>query len=363
MDPATLAAVQLGRAVAPYVWRAVTVAAAVGGCLALVLLLTLAGGIAQSTVEDEGQPSRCGGSGSTLFAVGSTASVAADGVALDADQLANASVIAATGRQLGIPERGIVAALATAAQESQLRNLDHGNADSVGVFQQRPSQGWGQVIDLMRPDYAATRFFQALQRVAGWERLPVAEAAQAVQRSAFPSAYAKWETMATALAGLPSVRGAVCAAVQAAGTLFSDATGLVSGLPRGNPRSVEEAIRWARGQAASRSGGWYRRCLAFVAQAYGWGFSGTPYAIDQYTVVMPTALRHDGDRNPPAGALLFWSTGSRAGHVALYVGGGMVASNDIEVDGQIAIVPADVIETRWGATYVGWSPPYFPGGG
>ncbi len=298
-----------------------------------------------------------------LASAGGTASgLTVDGVALDGEQLANAGVIAATGRQLGIPDRGVVVALATAVQESQLRNLDHGDADSVGLFQQRPSQGWGQITELMRPDYAAAKFFEALAQVPGWQALPVTQAAQAVQRSAFPSAYARWETLATALAGMPGVRDAACAIVAAAGSLFTDTAGLV-GLPRGNPRTVAEAIGWAQGQAATGSGGWYRRCLAFVAQAYGWGFSGTPYAIDQYQVVMPTGLRHDGDRNPPAGALLFWSTGSRAGHVALYVGGGMVASNDIEVDGQISIVPAGDIETRWGATYVGWAPPYFPGGG
>ncbi|MGB8382980.1 MAG: NlpC/P60 family protein [Dermatophilaceae bacterium] len=115
--------------------------------------------------------------------------------------------------------------------------------------------------------------------------------------------------------------------------------------------------------SGQRLGGWYRRCLAFVAQAYGWAFSGTQYALDQYTSVMPTGMRHDGDRNPAPGALLFWSTSGRAGHVALYLGAGMVASNDITTTGQISVVPATDIETKWGATYLGWSAPYFPGGG
>jgi hypothetical protein len=364
MEPMTVLAAHLGRAVAPFLWRAITVAAAVVSALVLALMFTLAGGLAQGSVEHEGQSSVCANTGSSvLAATGTGTGVSVDGVPLDAEQLANAGVVAATGRQLGIPQRGVVVGLATAMQESQLRNLDYGDRDSVGLFQQRPSQGWGQFIDLLRPDYAATRFFEALARVPGWEQMPVTQAAQAVQRSAFPSAYARWETLAAALVGLPGVRDAACAVVEAAGSLFTDAMGLAAGPPRVNPRSVEEAISWARAQAASGSGGWYRRCLAFVAQAYGWGFSGTPYAIDQYTAVMPTALRHDGDRNPPPGALLFWTTGSRAGHVALYVGGGMVASNDIEVDGQISIVPASDIESRWGAKYVGWSPPYFPGGG
>ncbi|MGB8381395.1 MAG: hypothetical protein WCG47_09115 [Dermatophilaceae bacterium] len=363
MEPATLLAAHAARAVAPYLWRALGVAFAVLACVALTVVLTLAGAVTRGSLQEEGQPSVCGSNVSpVLAATGAAGVVSVDGTALDADQVANAAVIAATGRGMGIPDRGVVVALAAAAQESRLRNLDYGDRDSVGLFQQRPSQGWGQVAELMRPDYAATKFYQALQRIPGWEQLPVTEAAQAVQRSAFPTAYAQWETLAVALSGQPAVRQAACAVVAAVGSLFTDAAGTTTALPQ-NPRGVAEAISWARGQAASASGGWYRRCLAFVAQAYGWSFSGTPYAIDQYTAVMPTQLRHDGDRNPPPGALLFWTTSSRAGHVALYVGGGMVASNDIEVDGQISIVPAADIETRWGATYVGWAPPYFPGGG
>lgn len=366
MEPTTLLAAHAARAVAPYVRRAFTVAAAVLACAALALVLTVAGAVTRGSLQEgpDGQRAACGSNTSeVLAAAGAAAGVSVDGTALDAEQVANAAVIAATGRQMGIPERGVVVALATAAQESRLRNLDYGDRDSVGLFQQRPSQGWGQLAELMRPEYAATKFYEALQRIPGWEQLPLTEAAQAVQRSAFPTAYARWETLAAALAGHAVIRQAACGVAAAVGALFTDAAGAAVALPHGNPRSVDAAISWARSQAAGGSGGWYRRCLAFVAQAYGWSFSGTPYAIDQYTAVMPTQLRHDADRNPMPGALLFWATSSRAGHVALYVGGGMVASNDIEVDGQISIVPASQIEVRWGATYLGWAPPYFPGGG
>ena len=133
-------------------------------------------------------------------------------------------------------------------------------------------------------------------------------------------------------------------------------------LPRANPHSVTEALAFADA-ASTGPDEWYRRCLAFVAQAYGWNHSGTRYAIDHYRVAMPASMRHDGDRNPPPGALLFWDTGGRAGHVALYLGGGLIASNDIVQAGAISIVPATEIERRWGATYVGWAPPYFPRAG
>jgi len=127
---------------------------------------------------------------------------------LDADQLTNARTIIAVGRGLQVPDRGVVVALATALQESTLRNLPYGDRDSVGLFQQRPSSGWGTVAELTTPDVAARKFYSALLQVPGWEALPVTVAAQLVQRSAFPLAYAKWEALATAIDAAAGAGGA-----------------------------------------------------------------------------------------------------------------------------------------------------------
>lgn len=119
----------------------------------------------------------------------------------------NARIIIQVGREMRIPNYGIVIALATAAQESRLRNLDYGDRDSVGLFQQRPSSGWGSVQQIRDPRYSARAFFggpasptpgstRGLLDIDGWQNLSVADAAQAVQRSAFPSAYARWEVSA-----------------------------------------------------------------------------------------------------------------------------------------------------------------------
>jgi hypothetical protein len=89
---------------------------------------------------------------------------------------------------------------ATAQQESRLRNLDHGDRDSLGLFQQRPSQGWGSEVQVQDPVYAAGKFFDHLVRVRGWETGRLTEVAQRVQRSGFPEAYQQWEPMATQLA-------------------------------------------------------------------------------------------------------------------------------------------------------------------
>jgi len=111
---------------------------------------------------------------------------------------------------VGVPPRGWVIAIATALQESQLRNLPHLGADndhdSLGLFQQRPSQGWGTPEQISDPAYASTAFYQRLLQVQGWQELPLTQAAQQVQRSAFPHAYARHESEATrivaALSGL-----------------------------------------------------------------------------------------------------------------------------------------------------------------
>lgn len=121
-------------------------------------------------------------------------------VDLDPDQAGNAVTIAAVAAREGLPPHAVTIALATALQESKLRNLGYGDRDSVGLFQQRPSQGWGTPEQLQDPRYAAARFYRALARVRGWQTLPVADAAQRVQRSADGSAYAQWEPQARAMA-------------------------------------------------------------------------------------------------------------------------------------------------------------------
>jgi cell wall-associated NlpC family hydrolase len=127
---------------------------------------------------------------------------APSGVAkLDQEQLANAHTIVSVGARMPVPARGFVVAIATAFQESTLRNLHYGDRDSVGLFQQRPSSGWGTVPELTDPPTAAAKFYNALLQVPDWESMPLTQAAQAVQRSAFPFAYAKWESLAQTLVG------------------------------------------------------------------------------------------------------------------------------------------------------------------
>jgi LysM repeat protein len=123
---------------------------------------------------------------------------------------ANARIIISVGRSLGVPDYGIVIALAAAEQESGLQNLNYGDRDSVGRFQQRPSAGWGTVAQLTTPSYAAALFYggphnpnkgktRGLLDIPGWQSMTVTQAAQAVQISATPNAYAKWESTARAL--------------------------------------------------------------------------------------------------------------------------------------------------------------------
>lgn len=120
-------------------------------------------------------------------------------VELTVVQLQHASTINALGLARGIPERGRIIAVATAYQESGLRNRPNGDRDSVGLFQQRPSQGWGTAQQIKDPVYAAGKFYDALLEVQGWQDMPLTKAAQAVQYSGFPDAYAKWEPKATTL--------------------------------------------------------------------------------------------------------------------------------------------------------------------
>jgi hypothetical protein len=116
------------------------------------------------------------------------------------EQAVNAATITAVGTGRGLPERAVAIALATALQESGLRNISHGDRDSLGLFQQRPSQGWGTPREILDPTYAAGEFYKHLVKVRGYQDLPLTVAAQRVQRSGYPEAYAKHEPDATVLA-------------------------------------------------------------------------------------------------------------------------------------------------------------------
>ncbi|HEY6796927.1 MAG TPA: NlpC/P60 family protein [Kineosporiaceae bacterium] len=165
------------------------------GVIALLFLSSGGGGSSGTGRSSEGTTPQCS---SPVTGLGNVRD-------LDADQLANAKIIIEVGRSLQIPERGIVVAIATAMQESSLHNIPYGDRDSVGLFQQRPSSGWGTVAELTTPTISAKKFYAALLTVPGWESMPVTVAAQRVQRSAFPLAYAKWEGLATAVVSAAGV--------------------------------------------------------------------------------------------------------------------------------------------------------------
>ena len=115
------------------------------------------------------------------------------------EQAHNATEIAKAAAERGLPEHAVTIALATAFQESNLHNLDYGDRDSLGLFQQRPSTGWGTPDQIMNPNYSAGKFLDGLVQVPGWQDMPVTVAAQTVQKSAFPDAYAKWQPLAANL--------------------------------------------------------------------------------------------------------------------------------------------------------------------
>ena len=143
------------------------------------------------------------GHGTAMFPLpqnGCVATIGGTTAQLDLEQSYNAAIIAGVAVQRGLPPRAVSIAFATALQESGLRNLDYGDRDSIGLFQQRPSQGWGTVAQIMVPQYAAGKFYDALVRINNWQTRDIGEVAQAVQRSAVPDGYTKHVSRAKILA-------------------------------------------------------------------------------------------------------------------------------------------------------------------
>jgi hypothetical protein len=156
-----------------------------------------------------------------LTVPGCQAGTGANALPLDFGQAADAAIIAGVAVREHLPRRALAIAYATAFQESKLENLDYGDLDSVGVFQQRPSEGWGPASKLINPVYASTKFFQALAQVRDYRRMPVYKAAQAVQHSADGYAYAQYQPIAAKLTSAftgSSPRAVWCWPSGAAGT-------------------------------------------------------------------------------------------------------------------------------------------------
>jgi hypothetical protein len=214
---------------------------------ALVAVLAAVIGLVLQRTDDQEAP----------VPVASSCSVPGTDLSLSTDQAANAATIAAVARSRALPARATVIALATAQQESRLRNLDHGDRDSLGLFQQRPSQGWGSPEQLQDPVYAAGKFFDHLVEVPGWETGRLTEIAQSVQRSGFPEAYEKWSPMAETLAGAllsTSPTALNCAFAPGAGTApAADRTAVITAATR---REAGEPVVDADGTISVPGVGW-----------------------------------------------------------------------------------------------------------
>jgi hypothetical protein len=205
----------------------IAVAAAAALLLLPVLLAATAGGALHAIL---------GGNDSANATWSCTATGIPAGIAgYQPDQITNAATIAAVGNQMQVPEQGIVIAIATAMQESGLRNLNYGDRDSLGLFQQRPSQGWGTPTQITNPTYAATQFYRHLLAIPNWQNMTLNDAAQTVQHSATPNAYGQHEVPARILA--TTLAGATCT---------PPATPSL-GRPGGGPEAVHQEVAQATG--------------------------------------------------------------------------------------------------------------------
>ncbi|MGW6454375.1 C40 family peptidase [Streptomyces sp. NPDC055078] len=286
---------------------------------------------------------------------GADQDIKVEGLDLPGEQIPHAKTIVATGISLDVPERGQVAALATALQESRLRNLDYGDRDSLGLFQQRPSMGWGTPDQIRDPVYSSTKFYEGLLDTPGWQQMTITQAAQAVQKSGYPDAYAQWEPLSRALQkaivqnlpdqgndpggtpGEPAGGGTGCVPGEDGSGFGPIPDGAVPEgyeIPKDADPKARRAITWAMGQLGTpyQWGGTCTDprgpdpmgrcdCSSLTQQAYRAAavtLTRTTYTqVKEGKAVSPKAMR-PGD--------LIFSRGTAAvpEHVGLYLGSGLV---------------------------------------
>ncbi|MFE2879198.1 peptidase M23 [Streptomyces roseus] len=389
MDVRDVAEAAATRASAPFLAKAgcITVALAVVGMLGLGAT-TLIAGAAKQAADAKNR-----GEGCEIAGLPDPTNIKVP-VQILAQQIHHAKIIDGVAQERGLPGRASLIAFMTALQESGLQNLTYGDRDSLGLFQQRPSQGWGTRAEVTNPPTSAGLFFggnrgrpPGLVNVPAWQLMEPGRAAQQVQRSAYPELYATRRGQAEAIArqaGINLERLGIASGERPewaqptgpADTPPGECTPDGGTTPVGAPfhdaasdwppevrnrRSTADAIAWAKSQPPLNEKRWWRRCLEFAARVHGWNAAGVGSAITHYHV-MPAHMKHPGSRDVPPGALMYWETGNPHGHVSIYLGDGMIISNDVLRPGYVDVVPASDIESKWGGRYVGWAPPYFPKG-
>jgi hypothetical protein len=238
-----------------------------------------------------------------------TATAVGNTTELDPEQAGNAAIIASVAVERGLPGRAVTIGLATAIQESKLVNLAGGDRDSLGLFQQRPSQGWGTPTQIRDPVYSANAFYDVLVKVKNYESLPITKAAQTVQRSAFPTAYADHEhearILASALTGFsPAGLSCVLAEVDKA-RQDADSSGLT---PRA--RAVVSAAAKEAGRSGAPVAG-EPGAVRFTLR--GKGTTATGWSLAQWAVARAKALdvvsvETDGRRWTRNGADSAWTS-------------------------------------------------------
>ena len=297
------------------------------------------------------------------------------------DQVVNAAIIIKAGQAMGLDAKAVTVGVMTAMGESQLVNIDRGDTvgpDARGLFQQRANGAWGSYEERMNPAIAATRFFKALTAVPEYLALEPTIAAHKVQRNADPYHYAPYWADAVLLVSTltadPSLQSV-------------DSRGSAAQLPRPVPRRRalgwclrrRHRVHWAAPDQSPSRGASHRLGAPASGQWLGWLVPALPgvRSAGLRLVVLRHAVRHRPvhlcharrvcattvtETQPlvrccsgqPAAAPVTSRSTSAAGRSPPTTSSPTV---------QISVVPATDIETKWGATYLGWSPPYFPGGG